>query len=66
MHPGKEKDTYVNQDLGLVERVFTRQDFVDLYSPNFEILRLQPKSSYTRFKGQSYKRHFWLAYMKKK
>jgi SAM-dependent methyltransferase len=65
MNPGKEYDTYINQEMGLTERVFSRQDFIDLYSSHFEILRLMPKTNYTRFKGQPYKRNYWLAYMKK-
>jgi SAM-dependent methyltransferase len=65
-HPGREADTYVNQDLGLVERVFTEKDLRDYYGTVFSILELSRKTSYTRFKGQSYKRNFWLAYMQKK
>lgn len=63
--PGPEPDTYIIKDLKLVERVFTREDFVKLYQPYFKILQLEKKTSYTRFKGQSYKRNFWLAYLKK-
>jgi len=64
--PGPEKDTYIIKDINLVERVFTQEDFTELYSPDFEIIQLTKKTSYTRFQGQSYKRNFWLAYMKKK
>ncbi len=65
LHPGPEKDTYINQDMGLVERVFSREDLTALYGRFFVIDRLQMKTNYTRFKGQSYKRNFWLAYLKK-
>ncbi len=65
-HPGPEIDTYINMDMGLTERVFTRQDFIDTYSPNFTILRLLAKTNYQRFKGQSYKRNYWLAYLQNK
>jgi len=64
-NPGPEPDTYINEDMNLIGRVFTRQDFVDLYSKYFEIIKLLKKTNYTRFRGQSYKRNFWLAYMKK-
>ncbi len=64
-NPGPEADTYINQDMGLVERVFTEKNFRELYSKDFQILRLEKKTSYTRFKNQSYKRNFWLAYLKK-
>ena len=63
--PGKEHDTYINKDLDLVERVFSQEDFRDLYGKHFKILELSKKTNYTRFKGQSYKRNFWLAYMQK-
>ncbi|MBI2120194.1 MAG: class I SAM-dependent methyltransferase [Parcubacteria group bacterium] len=63
--PGPEPDTYINTHMGLTERVFSEQDFRSIYSKYFHILRLEKKTSYTRFKNQSYKRNFWLAYMKK-
>ncbi|NQT49501.1 class I SAM-dependent methyltransferase [Candidatus Kuenenbacteria bacterium] len=65
-NPGPERDTYINKDMNLVERVFARQDFVDFYSKYFEVFSLEKKTNYTRFKGQSYKRNFWLAYLKRK
>ena len=63
--PGKEKDTYINQDMNLTERVFGREDFVQVYEKYFKILQLQKKTNYARFKGQVYKRNYWLAYLKK-
>jgi SAM-dependent methyltransferase len=65
-NPGPEVDTYINKDMGLVERVFTEKDFRELYSKYFQILHLEKKTSYTRFKNQSYKRNFWLAYLQNK
>ncbi len=64
--PGKEYDTYINQDMDLTERVFSREDFISTYSEDFEIQQLIKKTNYARFKGQNYKRNYWLAYMKKK
>ncbi len=64
-NPGPEYDTYINKDMGLTERVFTEKDFREMYSKYFQILELEKKTSYTRFKNQSYKRNFWLAYMVK-
>ena len=65
LHPGKEHDTYINEDMGLTERVFSREDLTALYSPYFKIQRLMMKTNYVRFGGQSYKRNYWLCYMKK-
>lgn len=64
--PGPEKDTYVNSTLGLTERVFTKEDFMQLYSPHFQMQSAVKTTSYTRFEGQSYKRNFWLFAMIRK
>lgn len=62
-NPGPEYDTYINRDMGLTERVFSREDFIALYSIYFKVVRLMKKTNYARFKGQSYKRNYWLAYL---
>lgn len=64
-HPASEYDTYINEDMNLVERVFSQEDFTKMYSKYFEIQKLIKKTNYAQFKGQSYKRNYWLAYMKK-
>lgn len=64
-NPGPEYDTYINKDMNLVERVFSREDFIQTYSNYFEIQKLIKKTNYAQFKGQSYRRNYWLAYMKK-
>lgn len=65
LSPGKEDDTYINKDMNLVERVFSKADFIKTYAPHFEIQELIQKTNYAQFKRQSYKRNYWLAYMKK-
>lgn len=60
LSPGKEHDTYINQDMNLVERVFSKEDFIETYSKYFEIQQLIKKTNYAEFKGQSYKRNYWL------
>lgn len=64
--PGPEKDTYIMPELGLTERVFSKDDFVATYSPFFEILHLEKETHYTKFNNRPYKRNFWVAYLKKK
>lgn len=61
--PAKEKDTYVMPETGIIERVFSKTDIESLYS-DFEILKLERKSSYTQFQGKPFKRNFWLVYLK--
>lgn len=63
--PGKEYDTYIIKEIGLTERVFSRDDFVKMYSKYFKILHLEKKTSYTTFNNRIYKRDYWLAYMQK-
>ncbi len=63
--PGKEKDTYIMPGLGVTERVWTKEDFTTTYEQYFTILKLEKKTSYPRMNNRSYKRNFWIAYMKK-
>jgi len=63
--PGTEYDTYIIPDMHLVERVFSKEDFIKTYSQYFQIQKLLQKTNYVKFKGQSYKRNYWLVYMKK-
>ncbi|KND47578.1 MAG: Alternative oxidase/tellurite resistance protein TehB [Parcubacteria bacterium C7867-006] len=63
--PGKEKDTYIMPELGVTERVWTKDDFVQTYEKYFKILHMEKKTSYSRMNSRSYKRNFWIVYMKK-
>lgn len=63
--PGKEYDTYIIKEIGLTERVFSREDFIKTYSKYFKILNLEKKTSYTTFDNRLYKRDYWLAYLQK-
>jgi len=65
MSPGKEYDTYIIKEIGLTERVFSREDFIEMYSKYFKILNLEKKTSYTTFDNRIYKRDYWLAYLQK-
>ncbi len=64
-HPGKEKDTYIMPELGLTERVWSKEDFTEVYSKYFKILSLEKKTSYSRMNSRSYKRNFWICYLRK-
>lgn len=61
--PGPEYDTYILKDIGLIERVFSREDFTALYGKYFKVLSLTKKTSYMTFNDRIYKRDYWLAYM---
>ncbi len=63
--PGQEYDTYVIKEIGLTERVFSRDDFVKMYSKYFKILHLEKKANYTTFNNRIYKRDYWIAYLEK-
>lgn len=62
--PGKEKDTYYMKELDLYERVFTKEDFLDLYK-DFKIEKLEKQTHYARLNNRSYKRNYWIAYLQK-
>lgn len=63
--PGREYDTYIIKEIGLTERVFSREDFIKMYGQFFKILNLEKKTSYTTFNNRIYKRDYWLAYIQK-
>ena len=62
---GTEKDTYVMPKTEIVERVWSKEDFVTTYKKYFKILHLEKKTNYSRMNNRSYKRNFWIAYMQK-
>ena len=63
--PGREHDTYIIKEIGLTERVFSREDFIKTYSKYFKILKLEKKTGYSTFNNRIYKRDYWLAYLQK-
>jgi len=63
--PGREYDTYIMKEIGLTERVFSREDFIKMYSKYFKILNLEKKTSYATFNNRIYKRDYFLAYLSK-
>lgn len=64
MSPGKEKDTYYMKELDLYERVFTKEDFLDLYK-EFRVELIEKQTHYARLNNRSYKRNYWVAYLQK-
>ena len=64
--PGSEPDTYILGETGITERVFTKYDFEGTYSPHFEIVHLEKLWGYQRWGDRTYKRNYWIAYLKKK
>ncbi|MFA6393063.1 MAG: class I SAM-dependent methyltransferase [Candidatus Paceibacterota bacterium] len=63
--PGREYDTYILKDIGLTERVFSREDFIKMYTKYFKILSLEKKTNYNTMNDRIYKRDYWLAYLQK-
>ncbi len=64
-YPGKEKDTYIMPEVGVTERVWTKEDFISVYEKYFKIIHIEKKTSYSKINNRSYKRNFWIVYMKK-
>ena len=65
LSPGPEKDTYVMKELGITERVWSKEDFTKDYSRIFTIISLEKTTHYAQLNGRSYKRNYWVAYMRK-
>lgn len=63
--PGKEKDTYILPEQGIIERVWTKKDFIDFYSKYFSIVSLETKDSYMTMGERMYKRKFFILYLQK-
>jgi ubiquinone/menaquinone biosynthesis C-methylase UbiE len=59
-NPGKEKDTYVMPDLGLTERVFSKDDLISAYTEFGNPLYMYKETHYTKFNGRLFKRNFWV------
>ena len=64
--PGPEKDSYIHPNLGIAEYVLSEQDLLDLYGSRFEVLHKKKYTGYQRWGVQSYKRRYFLMYLKKK
>ncbi len=63
--PGGEKDTYIMPELGVTERVWSKEDFVKTYEKYFSIICMEKKTSYSRMNNRVYKRNFWIVYLNK-
>jgi len=64
-NPGKEYDTYRIKEIGLTERVFSKEDIIKTYSKYFKILHLDKKTGYQTMNNRIYKRNYWLLYLTK-
>lgn len=63
--PGPDSDTYVHPDLGIVEKVFSRESFRATYEPTFAIRELERTQHYAEVAGRTYKRSYWVAYLER-
>jgi len=62
---GEEKDTYIHPTLQTLERVFSEEDFKEVYGAYFEIIYMKQKSGYQKFDNRSFKRKYWNVYLQK-
>ncbi|AKM83760.1 MAG: SAM-dependent methyltransferase [Candidatus Campbellbacteria bacterium GW2011_GWD1_35_49] len=61
----REKDTYIMPETGLIERVFSKDNFIEIYSKYFKILDMKKTESYSTVNGRVFKRKFWVVTMQK-
>lgn len=64
-HQGNEPGTYTLPEVGVTERVLTKNEFLSYYSPLFTILKLERKSGYAHVGDRLFKRNYWIAYLQK-
>lgn len=64
-YPGPDPDTYIHPDLGIVEKVFSRETLQKTYGPYFTINKLEKVQHYATVAGRKYKRSYFIAYMEK-
>jgi SAM-dependent methyltransferase len=65
-NPGPEENMYLHPDVGIAERVFSREEFEKLYSEKFVILNLEKTMHYNTIGGRKYKRNYWVSYLQRK
>lgn len=64
--PGPDPDTYVHPDLHIVEKVFSRESLKETYANYFEIIQLEKVQHYATVSGRTYKRSYFIAYLRKR
>ncbi len=64
--PGPDPDTYIHPDLGIVEKVFSRESLARAYEPRFAFLKLDRVQHYAKVAGRTYKRSYWVAYLQRR
>lgn len=63
--PGPDPDTYIHPDLGVVEKVFTRDSLLATYGPYLQLRELKRTEHYATVAGRKYKRSYWVAHFEK-
>lgn len=64
--PGKEKDSYHMKELGITERVFGFNDFIEAYSPFFVFDKTIKAEGHAHISNKIYKRRYLIAYLSAK
>lgn len=62
-HPGRQQNSYILPEVGVEERVFSREELESFFTPWFAITLLEKSSGYQRWEGRSYKRVYWVIYL---
>jgi SAM-dependent methyltransferase len=64
--PGEESNSFIHPDLRISEYVHTKESLKSDVEKYFEVISLEKTSGYQKWGQQSYKRNYWVAYLKKK
>lgn len=60
---GGELDTYIHPDLGIKERVFSKEALLEYWNLYFDCEFIEASEGYQRWGNQTYKRQYWIAYL---
>lgn len=64
--PGEEPNSFIHPDLHVSEYVYSLEELQKDLLHYFEIISLEKTSGYQKWGNQSYKRNYWVAYLRKK
>ena len=64
--PGDEPNSFIHPDLHISEYVHSLEAIKTELGQYFEIISLEKTSGYQKWANQSYKRNYWITYLKKK
>lgn len=64
--PGNEPSSFIHPELQIPEYVYSRETLLADLGSYFDVILLEKTAGYQKWNNQSYKRNYWIAYLKRK